>query len=147
MFLEDPSDLPDGIGDIQTIMARVYQQLRSCARVVCTGIRHLAVASTRAHSAAQLGDDRMPLDIRIDWQAVDGQEKGMFPRELINARRQSLSEGPCESIRTVAGQERCTDLLQGRRRPHKSSPDVFDRTPRQRAPTVGCGDEDETLDF
>src|SRR5271157_5522565 len=144
MFLEDPSDLPDGIGDIQTIMARVYQQLRSCARVVCTGIRHLAVASTRAHSAAQLGDDRMPLDIRIDSQAVDGQEKGMFPRELIDARRQSLSERPCESVRTVAGQEGGTGLLPGRGQLHESGRNLFDRTPRERASAVRRGDEDET---
>ena len=47
--------------------------------MVCTGIRHLAVAPTRADSTVQFGNDRMPLDIRIDWQAVDGHEQGMFP--------------------------------------------------------------------
>src|SRR5208337_420812 len=114
MFLENPGNLVDDPGVLQAVVARVHDQLGDCARVVCTGIRHLAVAPTRAHSAVPLlGDDRMPLDIRIDWQAVDGQEKGMFPGKLIDARRQSLSEGPCESGRTVAGQDGGTDLLQG----------------------------------
>src|SRR5208283_1814371 len=147
VFLENPGNLFDGAGVLKAVVARVHDQLGNCARVVCTGIRHLAVAPTRADSSAQLGNDRMPLDIRIDWQAVDGQEKGMFPRELIDARPESLSEGPCESVRTVAGQERCIGLLQWRRQPHESSPNVSDRTPRQRAPAMGRGDEDETPDF
>ena len=106
MFLENPGHLFDDFGVLQAVVARVHDQLGNCARVVCTGIRHLAVTPTRADSTAQLSNDRMPLDIRIDGQAVDGQEKGMFPRELNEARRQSLSERPGESVRTVAGQER-----------------------------------------
>ena len=75
MFLENPGNLFDDPGVLQAVVACVHDQLGDCARVVCTGIRHLAVAPTWADSAVPLGDDRMSLDIRIDWQAVDGQEK------------------------------------------------------------------------
>ena len=74
MLLENPANLVDDPGVLQAVVACVHDQLGDYARVVCTGIRHLAVAPTRADSAVPLGDDRMPLDIRIDWQAVDGQE-------------------------------------------------------------------------
>ena len=86
MFLENPSDLPDDNGDLQTVMAGVDHQLGSCARVVCTGIGHLAVAPTRADSVVQDGDDRMPLDGRLDGQAVDGQEKGTRSRAEGDSR-------------------------------------------------------------
>src|SRR5208282_4448682 len=79
--------------------------------------------------------------------AVDGQEKGMFPGELIDTRRQSLTERPCESVRTVAGQEGGTGLLQERGRPRESGSNVSDRTPHERASAVGRGDEYQTPDL
>ena len=43
------------------------------AGVMGAGIRHQAIAAIRPGRLAPVRDDRMPLDPRIDRQAIDGQ--------------------------------------------------------------------------
>jgi len=105
MLLEDARDLAYDIRVREAVVTPAHQQLGGRACKMGAGIRHLAIAPVGPGRTPPVGDDRVPLDVRTDGQAVDGQQKGGTPGGLIDARRQSFPEGRTEYTQAFGGQE------------------------------------------